>query len=150
MKDFYHILGISRSASSEEIKAAYLRLAKKFHPDVNADCKEWAEGMFKEVSQAYECLIDPATRRRYDLLLSGQVRPMPVPQQAAKEPITTAIDFLVRAAAPYVPQDQMREVLNRAVEQYQVPARPLSLVELAEQVGFLKRRKPNKGARRAS
>jgi hypothetical protein len=55
-----------------------------------------------------------------------------------KEPITVAIDFLVRA---------VKELLNRALAEYQIPTRPLSLVDLAERVGLLKRRK---GARRAS
>jgi curved DNA-binding protein CbpA len=147
MKDYYRILGVERSATAETVKAAYLRLAKKFHPDVNPDCKDWAAVMFKEAQEAYECLSDPAKRRVYDL--AGRVRSMPQNQQSVnvKEPITVAIDFLVRAASPYVPPDQMKELLDRALAEYQVPTRPMSLVDLAERVGFLKRRK---GARRAS
>ena len=144
MKDYYRILGLERNATAEDVKAAYLRLAKKFHPDVNADYPEWSAGIFKDVSEAFECLSDPAKRRVYDL--AGRVRSMPQVQAEVKEPITVAIDFLVRAASPYVPPDQMKELLNRALADYQIPARPVSLVDLAERVGFLKRRR----ARRAS
>lgn len=64
-KDFYSVLGIDHSASSEDIKKAYRKLALKYHPDRNPDDKE-AEAKFKEISAAYEVLSDPEKRRRYD------------------------------------------------------------------------------------
>lgn len=65
MKDLYSILGVSKTASAEEIKAAYRKLAKKLHPDLNpGDSK--VEQQFKEVSQAYSILADAEKRRRYD------------------------------------------------------------------------------------
>jgi curved DNA-binding protein CbpA len=145
MKNYYRILGIERSATADAVKAAYLRLAKKFHPDVNAEYPEWAAGLFKEIGEAFDVLSDTAKRRAYDL--AGRVRVISHQPVDVKEPITVAIDFLVRAASPYVPPDQMKELLNRALAEYQIPTRPLSLVDLAERVGLLKRRK---GARRAS
>ncbi len=64
-KDFYEILGVSRSATKEEIKAAYRKLAVKYHPDKNPDNKE-AEEKFKEAAHAYEILSDDAKRQQYD------------------------------------------------------------------------------------
>lgn len=65
MKDYYEILGVSREASEEEIKAAYRRLAKIYHPDV-AQNKQEAEKKFKEINEAYQVLSDPEKRKIYD------------------------------------------------------------------------------------
>ncbi len=64
-RDFYEVLGISKTASDDEIKKAYRKLAKKYHPDLNPDDKT-AEQKFKEVSEAYEILSDKEKRSRYD------------------------------------------------------------------------------------
>ncbi len=64
-KDFYEILGVQRSASKEEIKSAYRKLAIKYHPDKNPNNKE-AEEKFKEAAHAYEILADDAKRQQYD------------------------------------------------------------------------------------
>ncbi|WP_185856167.1 molecular chaperone DnaJ [Blattabacterium cuenoti] len=65
-KDYYEVLGISRNASSEEIKKAYRKLAIKYHPDKNLDNKKNAEEKFKEAAEAYEVLSNPEKRQRYD------------------------------------------------------------------------------------
>lgn len=65
-KDYYEILGVKRGASEAEIKSAYRKLARKFHPDVNKT-KE-AEAKFKDINEAYEVLGDKAKRQRYDSL----------------------------------------------------------------------------------
>lgn len=62
--DYYETLGVSRDASKEDIKRAYRRLARKYHPDVNKEAG--AEDRFKEISRAYEVLSEPETRGRYD------------------------------------------------------------------------------------
>ncbi len=64
-KDYYSILGLSKSASQEEIKKAYRRLAMKYHPDHNPGDKD-AEARFKNISEAYAVLSDPEKRRQYD------------------------------------------------------------------------------------
>ena len=63
--DYYALLGVSKNASSEEIKKAYRKLARKFHPDLNPDNKE-AEARFKDLTAANDVLSDPEKRRNYD------------------------------------------------------------------------------------
>jgi curved DNA-binding protein len=65
MKDYYNVLGIGRNASEQEIKQAYRRLARKYHPDVNPNNKQ-AETRFKEINEAYEVLSDKEKRSKYD------------------------------------------------------------------------------------
>jgi len=64
-KDYYKILGVDRNASEKDIKSAYRKLARKYHPDVNPGDKA-AEEKFKEVSEAYEVLVDKDKRKKYD------------------------------------------------------------------------------------
>lgn len=64
-KNYYEVLGVEKSASASEIKTAYYKLAKKYHPDLNKDNKEAAE-KFKEINEAYEVLSDEKKRSNYD------------------------------------------------------------------------------------
>lgn len=64
-KDYYSVLGVGRSATEKEIKQAYRRLARKYHPDVNPGDNS-AEAKFKEINEAYEVLSDPEKRKKYD------------------------------------------------------------------------------------
>ncbi len=68
-KDYYKILGIKRDASVDEIKRAYRRLARKYHPDVSKEVD--AEARFKEINEAHEVLKDPKKRAAYDQLGSN-------------------------------------------------------------------------------
>lgn len=69
-KDYYADLGVAKTASAEEIKAAYRKLARKYHPDVSKE--KGAEERFKEISEAYRTLKDPESRKAYDQLGSHQ------------------------------------------------------------------------------
>ena len=65
-RDYYEVLGVNKNATENEIKHAYRKLAKKYHPDMNPGDKN-AEEKFKEATEAYEVLSDPEKRRKYDL-----------------------------------------------------------------------------------
>src|SRR5690606_15984752 len=64
-KDYYEILGVKRNASDKEIRSAYRRLARKYHPDVNPGDKA-AEARLKEINAAHDVLSDPEKRKKYD------------------------------------------------------------------------------------
>src|SRR5579863_3286038 len=79
-KDYYEVLGVTRGAAADEVKRAYRKLARKFHPDVSKEKN--AESKFKEVQEAYEVLRDPEKRAAYDQLgrdyrAGQQFRPPP-------------------------------------------------------------------------
>lgn len=63
-KDYYEVLGVSKNASDDEIKSAFRKLAKKYHPDISKEAN--AEEKFKEVQEAYAVLSDPNKRKQYD------------------------------------------------------------------------------------
>ena len=65
-RDYYEVLGVNKNATDEELKKAYRKLAKKYHPDANPDNKKEAEAKFKELNEAYETLSDPQKRKMYD------------------------------------------------------------------------------------
>ena len=64
-RDYYEVLGVSKGASDDEIKKAFRKLAKQYHPDLHPDDKE-CEAKFKEVNEAYEVLSDPDKKAKYD------------------------------------------------------------------------------------
>jgi curved DNA-binding protein len=65
-KDYYQILGVSKNSTPDELKKAYRKLARKYHPDTNKD--KDAESKFKDISEAYDVLSDPDKKSKYDNL----------------------------------------------------------------------------------
>jgi len=70
-KDYYQLLGVPKNAPEKDIKSAYRKLARKWHPDANPTNQKMAEEKFKEIQEAYEVLGDPEKRRKYDVLGSN-------------------------------------------------------------------------------
>src|ERR1700682_3267793 len=66
-RDYYEVLGVPRTASDDDVRKEYRKLARKYHPDVNPGDKA-AEDKFKEINEAYQVLSDPGKRKRYDQL----------------------------------------------------------------------------------
>ncbi len=102
-KDYYTTLGVERSAKQDEIKRAYRKLARKFHPDVSKE--PHAESRFKEVAEAHEALIDPERRAAYDEISQRHAR-----GEAFEPPPgwDSGFEFSGRGAGPH-PQSQGRE-----------------------------------------
>ena len=73
-RDYYETLGVPKTASEEEIRTAFRKLARKYHPDVAKD-KKTAEEKFNEINEAYEVLGDPEKRKKYDRLGADWNRP---------------------------------------------------------------------------
>jgi molecular chaperone DnaJ len=94
--DFYVVLGLGRSASLGEIKRAYRRLARKYHPDINPGDKR-AAAQFQQIAEAYETLIDPTRRQRYD---AGEV---PGPALDARTVGFEGFDFSVSVSGASAP-----------------------------------------------
>jgi curved DNA-binding protein len=85
-KDYYETLGVSKNATEDEIRSAFRKLARKYHPDVAKD-KKTAEEKFKEINEAYEVLSDPEKRKKYDQLGANWNRPggfQPPPEWGAQ------------------------------------------------------------------
>src|SRR5665213_3475327 len=93
--DFYIVLGIERAATVGDVKRAYKRLARRYHPDINPGDR-MAEAQFRQIAEAYETLSDPDRRRRYDA--SGQ--------EISSEPATygfEGFDFSVSVSGASAP-----------------------------------------------
>ncbi|HJT81752.1 MAG TPA: J domain-containing protein [Chthoniobacterales bacterium] len=87
-RDYYETLGVAKTASEDEIRSAFRKLARKYHPDVAKD-KKAAEEKFKQINEAYEVLSDPEKRRKYDQLGANWNQPggfQPPPEWAGQQP----------------------------------------------------------------
>jgi hypothetical protein len=95
MKDYYNILGVDANCTTEDIKDAYRKLSKKFHPDLNQN-DIYFENRFKELQEAYGILSDPKARKWYDEKFNQPKTspPDPEPTKQRRYPRTTAIDII--------------------------------------------------------
>src|SRR5262245_21569260 len=96
MSTLYNVLGLTRGASHEQVKAAFRHLARRFHPDVNAG-SDVAEQRFKEVNQAYKTLADPNARADYDRALVCQAAE--VRQRRWNLAATAAVSFALTTSS---------------------------------------------------
>src|SRR5580700_10033032 len=96
-RDYYETLGVSKTATDGEIRTAFRKLARKYHPDVAKD-KKTAEERFKEINEAYEVLGDPTSRRKYDQLGSQWNQPGGFGQQTASSANPSGSSRFSRAA----------------------------------------------------
>ncbi len=92
-KDYYTILGVPKGAPEKDIKSAYRKLARKWHPDANPSNAREAEEKFKDIQEAYEVLNDPEKRRKYDVLGSDWQRAAREAEQQRSYRRTQASDF---------------------------------------------------------
>ncbi len=96
-RDYYDVLGVSKDASADDLKKAYRKLAKQYHPDMNPGDKT-AEAKFKEVNEAYEVLSDSTKRQRYDQFGHAGVDPSYGAGTSSRA--SSAADSADSAAAP--------------------------------------------------
>lgn len=92
MKDYYELLGVNKNASIGDIKKAYRKLARKYHPDLNPGDKT-AEQRFKEINEAHETLKDPEKKKQYDLYGSLGARAVPGPGASGRGGNFEGFDF---------------------------------------------------------
>ena len=111
--DYYQLLGVATSASAEQIQAAYRRLAKAYHPDLNAGSSVAAARMAR-VNVAKSVLLDPRTRARYDQLRASRLRPVAAVASVAYAPVQPAHTPTYRRSAVRVgPRPPRRGSLDR-------------------------------------
>ena len=141
-RDYYEVLGVSRTADDEELKQAYRKLALKYHPDKNPESRLEAEERFKEISEAYQILCDPQRRAQYDRFGHAafqQARRLRLRRRLRRHPRRPVRRFLRDRTRPRRPH--ARPARRRSA----VPARDLLRRSVP---GLSRRRSRSRGSRR--
>lgn len=141
-RDYYQIMGVKRDASQDEIKRAYRKLARKYHPDVSKEHN--AEVKFKEVGESYECLKDPDKRKRYDQLGHGWNEPIQSrgswKRGGDTESFVDLEEILRRAGAAYASGDPDNVNMGGYTTRPQQVKIPLSMMIKGGNIGVQARR----------
>ena len=139
MKDFYAILNVPRTASADEIQAAYRDLAKVLHPDIN----NRGAGLMRDVNEAYATLRDPAKRKRYDIESKVRQFVPPVSAQAQSFQPGGAVD-LVKLASAFISPDLQAHVmptLSRILTDRGITPEAATVEQVLQATGLLKPQK---------
>jgi len=111
-KDYYAILGVPKNATEKEIKNAYRRLARKWHPDLNPNDRKTAEAKFKEINEAHEVLSDPEKRQKYDMLGANWEQYERMQQAGGGSPFTGFGGFGGTGGFRQVSPEELEEILG--------------------------------------
>lgn len=139
--DLYAILGVTKSATPEEIKAAYRDLAVSLHPDKNPR----GATLMQAINEAYETLSDPATRKVYDR--GEKVKPFPTPEaRATVAPGTIDLTQLAQGLIPPHIYAAAAPSIERALQDRGITPQAASVESICEAFGLLKKKKGRKSA----
>ena len=140
MKDFYAILNVPRTASADEIQAAYRDLAKVLHPDIN----NRGAGLMRDVNEAYATLRDPAKRKRYDIESKVREFVPPVSAQARESFQPGGAVDLVKLASAFISPDLQAHVmptLSRILTDRGITPEAATVEQVLQATGLLKPQK---------
>jgi DnaJ-class molecular chaperone len=146
VKDFYAILNVPKSATADEIRAAYYGLAKSLHPDLNPH----GAGLMRQLNEAYAVLGDPAKRRAYDLQSKVKEFVPPVSQKARESFQPGGAVDLLKLAGAFVPphlQGHVMPTLKRVLSDRGITPEAATVEQVLQSAGILKPQRKRRAKR---